>query len=560
MNANFNRAAGALLAALLCPACSVSAATYYVDFAAGSDAGDGASPAAPFRHCPGDAAAGQTARTAILRPGDTVIFKGGVTYRGETIVCASGVAYDGNSAGTFGSGRAILNGGHDPAHPQCFFARAQSGLIFDHLEVAQWGGHGALPWAGHDAKYPGWGVYLDNCSSCTVKNCLFDDIGDWLNQADANGNHFGGVGVQVINSGRDIAIANNEFTRIGLAAIQLNAYQGSAPAVRDITIAGNNIHDSVVWGVNLVVNEPHGTLDAVTIAGNRFHDMWQYSPALWLGAARSWPHTDEIICFLGGTSGGKQVSPVTLGTVGRPIVIRGNFFYNDAPPSLTAGTACVFLTNWGGRVAVCDNIFANVLNHGEGAVYFQDGPGEGNPAPDYWVANNTFYDDDYAVMLRTVSAPPAAYALARGSVRIMNNVFYKANDDAAMSVTFGLDDYSRPTVLDYNIYRTGRPDRCIVHSYDPAPGGAQPAHGYRTLADLRAQGYERHGALADPGFVNLSFGLGARTSSNDFHLRPSSPARGAGSNLSGAPGAGSDFDGQPRPGAGNWDAGACQVR
>ena len=559
MNSNFNLAAGAILAALLCPVHSAGAASYYADFAAGSDAASGTSPSAAFRHCPGDAAAGQTSQGTILHPGDSVIFKGGVSYLGETIVCVSGVTYDGNAAGTFGSGRAVLNGGHDPDYPQCFIAKACHGVIFDHLEITQWGGHGAVPWKGHDAKYPGWGVYLDECSNCAVKDCIFDDIGDWLNQADANGNHFGGVGVQVINSGSDIAIANNEFTRIGLAAIQLNAYQGAAPAVHRIAISGNDIHDNVVWGINLVVNEPRGALDSVTIAGNRIHDMWQYSPALWLGTARSWPHTDEIICFLGGTRSGKQVSPVTLGTVASPIIIRGNFFYNDAPPSMTAGTACVFLTNWGGRVAICDNVFANVLNHGEGAIFFQDGPGQGNPVPDFWVTNNTFYDNDYAVVLRTVSAPEQEYALEKGTTRIENNIFYKADSDSAMAVVFGLDHYSRPTELDYNIYRTIRPDGCIAHGYNPEDAAGRVT-GYRTMADLRAQGYETHGFLADPQYVSVAFGVGSHTSSNDFHLRPSSPAVGTGLNLTDVLGLQSDFAGRPRPATGAWDAGAFQAR
>ncbi|HTT45762.1 MAG TPA: right-handed parallel beta-helix repeat-containing protein [Thermoplasmata archaeon] len=88
---------------------------YYVDFASGLDTNAGTSPSAPWKHSPGDAdATGVTANTT-LRPGDTVVFRGGVVYNGTIGVDWSGTAgapitYDGNSRGTFGSGRAIVDG------------------------------------------------------------------------------------------------------------------------------------------------------------------------------------------------------------------------------------------------------------------------------------------------------------------------------------------------------------------------------------------------------------------------------------------------------------------
>ena len=76
-----------LAIALIDPA---AATTYYVDFAGGSDANAGTSPAQPFKHCPGDGQATDGARGAELAPGDTVIFKGGVLYRGTISVSRSG--------------------------------------------------------------------------------------------------------------------------------------------------------------------------------------------------------------------------------------------------------------------------------------------------------------------------------------------------------------------------------------------------------------------------------------------------------------------------------------
>lgn len=98
------------LAAERCPA-----TTYYVDFDGGSDAADGQSAATAFKHCPGDRGAQGSAKAAELAPGDTVIFKGGVRYRGSINVNWAGgedrpITYDGNTAGRFGEGRAIIDG------------------------------------------------------------------------------------------------------------------------------------------------------------------------------------------------------------------------------------------------------------------------------------------------------------------------------------------------------------------------------------------------------------------------------------------------------------------
>jgi len=91
------------------------ATVYYVDFEGGSDSQNGTSPSTPFKHCPGDNNATGNAAGTNLSPGDTVILKGGVYYRSSIDVTRSGAAgnpitYDGNTAGTFGTGQAIIDG------------------------------------------------------------------------------------------------------------------------------------------------------------------------------------------------------------------------------------------------------------------------------------------------------------------------------------------------------------------------------------------------------------------------------------------------------------------
>lgn len=86
------------------------AKTYYVDFSGGSDENDGLSTVKPFKHSPGDSQATSVPSQLSLVDGDTVIFKGGVKYRGTVKVGFSGIVLDGNSSGTFGKGKAIIDG------------------------------------------------------------------------------------------------------------------------------------------------------------------------------------------------------------------------------------------------------------------------------------------------------------------------------------------------------------------------------------------------------------------------------------------------------------------
>lgn len=98
-------------------------AMYYIDYDKGSDNADGRSQYSAWKHAPGDPSAAGNARVAVLHPGDTVVFKGGVTYEFSLGVAdriaaiASGI--QGNPityisghliSPPWGSGRAIIDG------------------------------------------------------------------------------------------------------------------------------------------------------------------------------------------------------------------------------------------------------------------------------------------------------------------------------------------------------------------------------------------------------------------------------------------------------------------
>jgi len=96
--------------------------TYYIDFVIGNDNYDGlyttysAPNHGPFKHCPGDpnCVDPSVARSCSPTAGDTIYFKGGVTYTGAISIKTSGtsgsrITYDGTPSG-WGTGKALVQG------------------------------------------------------------------------------------------------------------------------------------------------------------------------------------------------------------------------------------------------------------------------------------------------------------------------------------------------------------------------------------------------------------------------------------------------------------------
>lgn len=87
--------------------------TYYIDFDKGSDSAAGTSQNAAWRHAPGDPQATGIPAKVTLIPGDTVLFRAGVIYRGSIQIKSSGapdrpITYSGQGWGA--AGRAVISG------------------------------------------------------------------------------------------------------------------------------------------------------------------------------------------------------------------------------------------------------------------------------------------------------------------------------------------------------------------------------------------------------------------------------------------------------------------
>ncbi len=140
--------------------------TYYIDYATGLDTNRGTdtNPGGPWKHCPGDPIAAGNAGATILLPGDTIIFRGGITYYGA-IVCywpgTSGnvITYDGNSAETWGSGRAVI----DPPANYFFNINGQNYITIKYLEMTG---------SSHTTNWNDSGIYsLSANSYITIRDC-----------------------------------------------------------------------------------------------------------------------------------------------------------------------------------------------------------------------------------------------------------------------------------------------------------------------------------------------------------------------------------------------------
>ena len=202
------------------------AATYYVDFAGGNDTDSGLSAQAPWQHCPGDANATKGPRATDLRPGDTIVFKGGIAYLGTVDIKWNGtqkapIIYDGNSAGTFGTGRAIIDGEGDRLG----------------INARQYGIYSSFVQEKNVKKGPSY-IVIDNFE---IRNLRYIYEDRPANQP---------VGIYIMQGiGTDMEIKNCYLYEIKKKALAVNTYRQSILSAADL-ITGTSLSDSTFSDVN----------------------------------------------------------------------------------------------------------------------------------------------------------------------------------------------------------------------------------------------------------------------------------------------------------------------
>jgi len=601
----FIRCPVALCLVILFMACvNAFGASYYVDYSSGSDSNPGTNAAAPWKHCPGDPAATGTAGSTPLKAGNTVYFKGGVPYvltgDGNPIYqtgiglnwsgsASQPITYDGNSAGTWGTGRAIFTDNYSSNFIAAFYVYgAVNNLVFNNLEIGPMGGSATLP-ADPGTGVPsknGYGIFVNGMvQNMTVKNCYFHNLGYTFNTIPMDGESVGSSdsrdcssGVEV-HGGVGLVVTNCEFTHVH-TAIEFGWNQDSS----NVTFVANYLHDFIVWGIDF--GAVQGNLDYLSVNGNTFSGMgWAYSPPYWRGYETKPancpscfvgpPHQDPIFFRTGNTS-------VTCG-------LHNNIYNNLFQTTHTAEvfTADIYL-EYAPSVNIYNNLFDNpnagvgfsgqtVYGNSTGILTTNSWGGGGGPpiTVSYElnqggmirILNNTIIintPDATESSALTIGAcgclvPPVTWP-ANAFLQIENNLaysFYNQGGDATV-LLFGVVTNQYPVAqwtVDYNDW----------HSQNTADTwfwwNNQPGfniHG--GLAADQSVGFDAHGMTNDPAFVSLAYGSSTNSLLNNYDLQSNSPVIGAGVNLSSLnlPGLDADITGMPRPANGGWDIGAYQ--
>lgn len=490
-----------LIMTLLSLSSQAFSASYYVDFATGADTNAGTSTGVPFKHCPGDTNATNTAAATTLAAGDTVYFKGGVQYNGTVTLNWSGTSgsrlvYDGNTSGAWGTGRAIIDG-QDTRYYGFYTGSTRNYFTIRGFEVRN------IAYRTTGNSWEVGGIYIDaSHSGALIDNNYVHDVGYWNNDcANPNGEVPAGQGIRLQMPDGSTA-SNNEVTKTGGNAFTLSGSINS-------TLSGNNIHDYITWGVDLTGD--YRAPDNNLITGNTIHDLYQHDAGFRTGGCD--PHTDFIFVRKGG------------GTRPQRTTIEKNLFYNNYTFTDVSGTAMVF-TSFADNTVIRNNVFINSHSYYAISISWTSG--------DTKIYNNTIYNPRES---------PIDIDMIGASNEIRNNlaVGVGAYLNLADSTT-----QSALTTVNNNLFIAATNQ---VHKVSPYTNW--------TLAQWRALGWDVNSvAPADIAAIKFMNTTGYPTSCEtmDLRLQADSPAVDNGADLSATFTA--DYNGATR--SGTWDLGAYE--
>lgn len=493
----------------------VHAATYFADFSAGNDASAGTSTGTAFKHCPGDVNATGTAAATTLAAGDTVIFKGGVSY----VLAVSGsfdcidlnwngtagspITYDGNSAGTWGTGKAIItdnfaNHGAEVWIP--FYGGGnRTGLTFRNLAFQNIGGSASLPAdpGSPVARNSAVCIFINGgATSCIVRDCSFAGIGYSFHQKPMDAASISGGGVTVLNC-NSLTITNCSFTRMNIGC-----EMAANSLINNLTIANCTFTDSMRWPIDLLPNASGATIDNVYIHHNQFYDHWQFEEGNWTGYGES-PHNDSIFM---------RIDTATC-SWGSNVNVYDNQFWSTQP-NLIGGTASIYITG-GPSANIYNNTFRGTAQ--TRTIYVNGGtPG---PTPQIVRIYENSFLEDYQWCIEL-----ARNVALLGTIDIRNNAFYSLRANAN-NQAFRIGNLTIANSLTVNYNRWYSLNQTGWFFWTGLASGG--------FAAMQSTGLEVNGSFGDPQFVNV-VGVGVNILQNDLHLRSSSPCVSAGATL-GAP-------------------------
>jgi hypothetical protein len=540
---------------------------FYVDYSAGSDSNPGTNGAAPWKHVPGDPL---YTGSGTLTAGNTVFFKGGEAYIiGAThstagaicagIVIQPGVTYDGNSAGTWGSGPAVITDyGATNYHAAFYWAGNDlSNVTWRGFNFTGIGGVGTnrLPAdTGTELAYNGgYGMYITGrLVGCNIISCTFSNIGYWQNVKPSGfyaiaGNAVSPAAVQVVGGAINTTFSNNTIVCVhGGFDIVVSSL------VSNLTECFNTLGNYTVWPISF---QPisGGTMDYTYVHDNTFENIGGAYSATYDTAYESGDLHQDPIFDEAGESG--YVNGTNID------------FYNNTftVGAYTSGAVSADIWLEGGTSAnIHNNLFNTPLLEKDADVFvYSDVPGATSFC--VRVVNNTFIDNvpnnsiSPAFGIDMQSAAVNYVWPSNNPLLVANNIaysFFNIIGGWNFLVSYGPLTNRFPITswtVDYNDWHADSGDPWWI-----CTGGATNASG--GLGTVRGYGMDLHSTTNDPQFVSLAYGASDNSSLNNYQLQAGSPAIGAGTNLSklNLPGLAADISGVLRPATGNWDLGAYQ--
>lgn len=502
-------------------------ATYYIDFDTGNDSNNGTSTGTPWKHCPSDSNATGTASSTSLVAGDTALFKGGVSYVVGTITLSwsggSGnpITYDGNSAGTWGSGKAIITSNNvDTKAMQANASR--SNLQFKNFHFKDIGGYADDDpiWLTTDPitnPPQGTGIYIfSGGSNILVEDCIFEEIGQWINAIPMSGAvSITGAGLAIQNV-TNLTVRRCEFTKMKIG-IELKVNGGSTTG--PVLITECNFHDYLVWGMDVAPRSTNSTFTDVTIEKCNWYNYSQYDSGNWQAYGEK-PHRDGIFFRTAGIAG----------STWNNVIVRNCKWWDDTPGNSNGGTASLYISQ-GPSIQVYNNIF--LLDPQANGHISIGGTNVSATNQNILIANNTFVTSERAVYVSSGD---------QDQIIIKNNVFYHQTSSTS----------GHPILLTSSVVDLQSNNNLFFSNVSPLSNTSVVYNGsYRTLSNWQAySGEDANSILADPQVVSVS----GTPSLSDVRPTSSSPLIGAGENLSSY--FTTDRDGVSR--GSTWDIGAYE--
>ncbi|MFP4016733.1 MAG: LamG-like jellyroll fold domain-containing protein, partial [Halanaerobiales bacterium] len=250
---------------------------YYIDFENGDDSNNGITAETAWKHAPGDINAAGNPLNYVPMSGDTFLFRGGVEYKGQIELKhiwngteEAPIIYDGNSSGTWGEGKAIMDG--DDQTFSCAFR------MLSHWQ------NGGLSYV--DIKnfiiqdYSSVGIDCNSASYVNITDIYIHDLSNWdfsqcvvCLDTDARS----GCGISLRGESHHINIDNCEITKVGGIGISIKN------GVHDIDVGNVKIHDYIVWQLDISPSAGY-TISNINIHDSEFYNLYHYSNRYWARA------------------------------------------------------------------------------------------------------------------------------------------------------------------------------------------------------------------------------------------------------------------------------------